>query len=103
MKEERIKREGGIFSDKTFVLTGALSRFTRQGATELIESEGGKVVSSVSANTDYVLVGDNPGSKYRKALDLHVEIIDQDTFASGGHSANLAVNIAAQGIRIIHR
>jgi len=82
MQEERVKREGGIFSDKTFVLTGALSRFTRQGATELIESEGGKVVASVSAKTDYVLVGDNPGSKYRKALDLHVEIIDQDTFVS---------------------
>ena len=82
MKEERIKREGGIFLNKTFVLTGALSRFTREGATELIESEGGKVVASVSANTDYVLVGDNPGSKYRKALDLNVEMIDEDTFVA---------------------
>jgi DNA ligase (NAD+) len=82
MEEERVRREGGIFSGKTFVLTGALSRFTRQGATELIGSEGGKVVSSVSKDTDYVLVGDNPGSKYRKALDLNIEMIDQDTFVA---------------------
>jgi len=80
MAEERVKRKGGIFQDKVFVLTGALSRFTRDGATELVESEGGKVSSSVSRNTDFVLVGENPGSKYRKALDLDVEIIDQDTF-----------------------
>ena len=82
MAEERIKKTGGIFQDKTFVLTGALTRFTRDGATELIESEGGKVNSSVSRSTDYVLVGENPGSKYRKALDLDVEIIDEDTFVS---------------------
>ena len=80
MEEERVKHKRGIFQDKTFVLTGALSRFTRDGATELIESEGGKVSSSVSRNTDYVLVGENPGSKYRKALDIGVEIIDEDTF-----------------------
>ena len=83
MEEERIKRKrGGIFQDRIFVLTGALSRFTRDGAAELIESEGGKVTSSVSRNTDFVLVGENPGSKYRKALDLSVEIIDEDTFVS---------------------
>jgi len=81
MAEERARRvRAGIFQDKVFVLTGALSRFTRDGATELIESEGGKVSTSVSRNTDYVLVGENPGSKYRKALDLDVEIIDEDTF-----------------------
>ena len=81
MAEERARRaRAGIFQDKVFVLTGALSRFTRDGATELIESEGGKVSASVSRNTDYVLVGENPGSKYRKALDLDVEIIDEDTF-----------------------
>ena len=80
MEEERAKKRGGIFEEKTFVLTGALGKFTREGATQLIESEGGKVSSSVSRNTDYVLVGENPGSKYDKALDLGVEIIDEDTF-----------------------
>ena len=80
MAEARIKTKSGIFKGKTFVLTGALSRFTREGATELIETEGGKVTSSVSKKTSYVLVGDNPGSKYRKALDLGVEIMDEDTF-----------------------
>lgn len=80
MEEERAIRKGGIFEGKLFVLTGALSRFTREGATSLIESEGGHVSSSVSRNTDYVLVGENPGSKYRKALDLGVDIIDEDTF-----------------------
>jgi len=82
MEEKREKREGGIFAGKTFVLTGALTRFTREGATELIESEGGKVSSSVSRNTDFVLVGEKPGSKYRKALDLDIKIIDEDTFVA---------------------
>lgn len=80
MAEERRMKKGGIFTGKTFVLTGALSRFTRDGAMQLIESEGGKVTSSISRNTDYVLVGENPGSKYRKALDLDIQIIDEDTF-----------------------
>ena len=82
MEEQREKHKGGIFAGKTFVLTGALSRFTREGATKLIESEGGKVSSSVSRNTDFVLVGENPGSKYRKALDLDIKIIDEDTFVA---------------------
>jgi DNA ligase (NAD+) len=82
MSEERRNREGGIFSGTSFVLTGALSRFTREGATQLIESEGGKVITSVSRNTDYVLVGENPGSKYRRALDLNVTVIDEDTFVN---------------------
>ena len=55
---------------------------TREAASELIESEGGKVTSSVSKNTTYVLVGQNPGSKYQKAQDLGVDLIDEDTFIS---------------------
>jgi len=82
MSEERKSRQGGIFKGKSFVLTGALDRMTRQAASELIESEGGKVSSSVSRNTDYVLVGQNPGSKYQKAQDLGVTLIDEDTFVS---------------------
>jgi DNA ligase (NAD+) len=82
MEEIRDRQKRGIFAGKTFVLTGALSRFTRDGATTLIESEGGKVSSSVSRNTDYMLVGSSPGSKYRKALDLGIRIIDEDTFVN---------------------
>ncbi|MFO7889384.1 MAG: NAD-dependent DNA ligase LigA [bacterium] len=81
MKEKRSVSAGGIFQDKTFVLTGSLTRFTRQGATELIESEGGKVTLSVSKNTDLVLVGENPGKKYSKALNLDLKIIDEDSFS----------------------
>ena len=80
MEEERDIKKKGVFAGKIFVLTGALSRFTRDGAAELITSEGGDVKSSVSTKTDFILVGQNPGSKYSKALDIGVEIMDEDTF-----------------------
>ncbi len=82
MEEERPKKKEGIFHGKTFVLTGALSRFTRDGVISLIDLEGGKISTSVSSKTDYVLVGENPGQKYRKALDLKINIIDEDTFVA---------------------
>jgi DNA ligase (NAD+) len=83
MEEARKKaKKSGAFQGKTFVLTGALTRFTREAAEELIQSEGGSVVGSVSQNTDFILVGENPGSKYRKALNLKIEIMDEDTFVS---------------------
>src|SRR5690606_18648156 len=52
-----------VLAGKTFVLTGALPTLSREQATELIESHGGKVISSVSKKTSYVLMGDSPGSK----------------------------------------
>ena len=73
---------GGIFANKTFVLTGTLPTLTRQEATKLIESNGGQVSSSVSKNTSFVLLGDEPGSKYQKALSLGVAIINEDEFLS---------------------
>ncbi|MGM0588303.1 MAG: NAD-dependent DNA ligase LigA [Bacteroidota bacterium] len=66
--------------DKTFVLTGSLPSLTRNDAKALIEKHGGKATSSVSGNTDYLLAGENPGSKYQKAEKLDVEIIDEATF-----------------------
>jgi DNA ligase (NAD+) len=66
--------------DKTFVLTGSLPSLTRKDAKALIEKHGGKATSSVSGNTDYLLAGENPGSKYQKAEKLDVEIIDEATF-----------------------
>ena len=61
----------------TFVLTGTLPTLTREEATELIESHGGRVTSSVSSKTSYVLAGENPGSKLAKAQKLGVPIIDE--------------------------
>ena len=72
----------GIFEGKTFVLTGTLDNYTREQATFEIESRGGKVTSSVSKNTDYLLAGESVGSKYDKAMSLGVKIIDENEFVN---------------------
>lgn len=68
------------FVGMTFVLTGALSGFTREEADEAITSRGGKSASSVSKKTSYVVVGESPGSKYDKALELGVPVLDEAAF-----------------------
>ena len=68
------------FAGKTFVLTGALTMFTRDEATEKIELMGGKVSSSVSKKTSYVVVGENAGSKERKAKELGIAILSEQEF-----------------------
>jgi DNA ligase (NAD+) len=70
------------FKGKTFVLTGSLSSFTRDEAKNIIEGFGGKISSSVSKKTDYVLAGEEAGSKLIKAQELGVEIVDEETFKS---------------------
>ncbi len=72
--------EDARFAGMTFVLTGALSRFTREEATEKIELFGGKVSGSVSKKTTYLVLGENAGSKERKARELGISIVDEDTF-----------------------
>jgi DNA ligase (NAD+) len=78
----RGKDEIQSFSGKTFVISGTLPGFTRTEAKEFIQSHGGKVSSSVSNNTTFLLVGENPGSKLDKAHELGVEIIDENTLRS---------------------
>ena len=68
------------FAGKTFVLTGALSKFTRDEATEKIELFGGKAAGSVSKKTSFVVVGENAGSKERKARELGIPILTEDEF-----------------------
>ncbi|MBR7081455.1 MAG: NAD-dependent DNA ligase LigA [Oscillospiraceae bacterium] len=68
------------FAGKTFVLTGALSKYTRAEASALIEKYGGKTSSSVSKKTDYVLAGEDAGSKLQKATELGVAVISEDEF-----------------------
>ena len=68
------------FAGKTFVLTGALTRFTREEATEKIELFGGKASGSVSKKTSYVVVGENAGSKERKARELGIPILSEEEF-----------------------
>lgn len=75
-KEQASQRLEG----KTFVLTGSLPSLTRKEATKLIEQHGGKTTSSISGNTNYLLAGESPGSKYDKAREQNIPIIDQEAF-----------------------
>ncbi|MCY6484406.1 NAD-dependent DNA ligase LigA [Clostridium aestuarii] len=77
---EEKKVEKNIFNEKTVVVTGSLQTFSRSEIKEKLQELGAKVSSSVSKKTDYVLVGDNPGSKYNKAVELGINIITEDEF-----------------------
>jgi DNA ligase (NAD+) len=76
--QAEIKKQQLKFSGMTFVLTGTLPTLARDEAKDKIKSLGGKVSSSVSSKTDYVVVGDEPGSKYDEALKLGVKILDEE-------------------------
>lgn len=80
LKEEQHVSENSPFFGKTFVITGTLPHYKRTEAAAIIEKSGGKVASSVSKKTDFVLAGEEAGSKLTKAQALGVAIIDEDTF-----------------------
>jgi DNA ligase (NAD+) len=89
---EKLERAGVVFpaeksevkeaplTGKTFVLTGGLGSFSRDQARKIIEDMGGRVASSVSKNTDFVIAGKDPGSKYDEAMRLRIEILSEDDF-----------------------
>ncbi len=76
MKRNEKKKEGA-FTGLTFVVTGTLPTLSRDGVKEFIEGNGGKVTDSVSKKTSYLVLGENPGSKYEKAQSLGVKILDE--------------------------
>lgn len=80
LKGEKIELDSNIFSGKTFVLTGTLPTLSRLEATAIIEANGGKVSGSVSKKTSYVLLGEDAGSKYEKAISLGIAILSETDF-----------------------
>jgi DNA ligase (NAD+) len=80
MADERIDEGPLLLAGLTLVVTGSLTDWSRDSATEAIQNAGGKVAGSVSKKSDFVVVGDNPGSKYDKALSLGVPVLDEAGF-----------------------
>ena len=74
------REENNIFDGKRIVITGSLTKYTRKEIEELIENSGGNTSSSVSKLTDYVVVGENPGSKKDKAKELNIPILTEEEF-----------------------
>ena len=78
--ESRTKPVDSRFAGQTFVLTGALTRFTRAEAAEMIEQRGGKAAGSVSKKTTCVVAGENAGSKLKKAQELQIPVLTEEEF-----------------------
>ncbi len=101
MADERTDEGPLPLAGLTLVVTGSLTEWSRDSATEAIQNAGGKVAGSVSKKTDFVVVGDNPGSKYDKALSLAVPVLDEAGFRilldDGPDAARAAAEIAPPG------
>jgi DNA ligase (NAD+) len=77
-KSKAESKTSSTFDGMTFVVTGTLPTFSRDDAKAFIESHGGKVTDSVSKKTSYLVLGENPGSKFDKAKGLGVKIVGED-------------------------
>ena len=80
MEADQAVTAGDALAGKTLVVTGTLSKYTRDEIQQLIRQHGGKASSSVSAKTDYVIAGENAGSKLAKAEKLGVKVLSEDEF-----------------------
>lgn len=80
--KDTTKSLGDSLNGKTVVITGSFDGYDRKGLSSLVELHGGKASSSVSKKTDYILAGNEAGSKLQKGIDLGIEIIDLDKFLS---------------------
>jgi DNA ligase (NAD+) len=80
VNEENIAAASNLLKNKIFVLTGTLPTLSREEASQMIEEHGGKVSSSVSKKTSYVLAGEKAGSKLEKARKLEIDILNEDKF-----------------------
>jgi DNA ligase (NAD+) len=101
MADERTDEGPLPLAGLTLVVTGSLTDWSRDSATEAIQNAGGKVAGSVSKKTDFVVVGDNPGSKYDKALSLGVPVLDEAGFRilldEGPDAARAVAEVAPPG------
>ena len=77
MEEQLEQATDARFAGLSFVITGTLPTMSRKEASQFVESRGGRISSSVSKSTDFVVVGDDPGSKFEKAKQLGVRILDE--------------------------
>jgi DNA ligase (NAD+) len=78
--EEATVREGGLLAGKTVVLTGSFTHWSRKAAEELVESLGGRAAGSVSKKTDFVVAGEEAGSKLDKARELGIHVLSEEDF-----------------------
>jgi DNA ligase (NAD+) len=80
LEEKNLEAKVTLLTGKNIVFTGELKGYSRSGAEDLVRKAGGNATSSVSKNTDFVVAGDSPGSKYDKAKKLGIKIIDESKF-----------------------
>lgn len=80
VEEKELEELPQVFSGETFVFTGTLKNFTREEVKELVQKLGGRVTDSVSRSVNYIVVGENPGSKYLKAQALGLKILNEEEF-----------------------
>ena len=80
IKQNKSELKNGIFKNKNLVFTGTLKTLSRDEAKYLAKSNGAKILSSVTSNTDFVIVGEKSGSKEKKAISLGIKIINENEF-----------------------